>query len=351
VTLPISEEQLARALEQARENVARGSFPKVKKSQLRESFAERLHPRDRLGRFIDKPNFDRYETIGDMLAKTDWHQYMPTKFDPDVEAINSPEDATRFLQGLGFQKSSMTPPEGYDTPSAHWYREVAQAVKDASTKFPALKNGEHPLAGVVIFDPDLIDPDEFDDDARGGVWAFTGSDPAEGHVTVDRVRDGTSGLFVGINPDGEPYKREMDVSSFAAPAGGSIYGRMMHEMGHAVSQANGFSFDEKIMPQVFNGVPEFREGYANILRDYEFSLTDPEIAMFTLADIRPSELAAVSNYSQKNPAEAFAELFTTMNTPHGADFLDPSLRDHLFKARDAINAAWERLRPGKGDLL
>jgi hypothetical protein len=63
-------------------------------------------------------------------------------------------------------------------------------------------------------------------------------------------------------------------------------------------------------------------------------------------------MAQISNYSQANPNEAWAELFTTLNTPHGMDMLDPESVQYLEDVRDRINAVWHNLRPeAKGNLL
>jgi hypothetical protein len=279
-----------------------------------------------------------------------WHRFMPSKFDDDIVRIQNGKDATAYLkEQLGLPGSRLISPPSAEDPTPDWYREVVQATKDALAKFPALKEGPHPLEGV------RIGTKGFTGELRQSAWAITGGDPhtsADMHA-IDVDQPGAK-TYVEINPDGEPYVEEFDVSSFAAPAGSSIYGRMMHELGHAVSQAAGFSFDKTMMPDIIRNDPDLRDdpGALDRVRDYEFHLSDPEMAMMVSAGLDPAAMAQISNYSQANPNEAWAELFTTLNTPHGMDMLDPESVQYLEDVRDRINAVWHNLRPeAKGNLL
>lgn len=306
--------------------------PEATGKTVQESYVEAEHPRDRLGRFRDIYAPQRFE-LGDVLIGPDvspsnWRAFRPAEYDADVQKVTDAKGANAILRKIGLTESDVSVDAAHTQPDEDWYRQVTQAAKDMVAKFPALTKGPNPLRGVrVVHRDDLVR-----DDMRDTVWAYTGPDPRTTPTTSLVTEDGDyqakGDLFIGISEKSDVLTFQDDVSDFAAPAGGGIYGRLVHEFGHAVGESAGLASREGVRRY---GVPE-----GKLLE--RFGLT-------------PRFVMKISEYAASNAGEAWAEMFTTLNTPNALGALEPWQREKVEAFRKGVNEWWSTVGGQNGPLL
>jgi hypothetical protein len=172
----------------------------------------------------------------------------------------------------------------------------------------------------------------------------TGPDPhANEIVGFSRAdRNKHDPIYVTINPNADALDAAMgDAGDLMPSSRTSIYGRMMHELGHAVSQSSGFLLGEA--DSEWGGPLKGR---------VPFQWGMPEIEMLNHTDLTLDDVAAMSKYGASNVAEAWAEIFSMLNTPGAMEHVtDPTIKQHMLDARDTINRLWQTRHPGTGPLM
>lgn len=231
-------------------------------------------------------------------------------YSAEVKAITDQASAEAYLHRRGLEALLA------DDSGADGYRQIAQAVTDAQDRYPSLKTGKRrKLAGVL--DTTRFAPSGELDEAgvlsNPHVWGMTGPDPRTtiaswwkpGEVGLsDSYKDPLAAetrptavegdVYVVLNHANDPG----EMAEFPPPnalADHSPYGRMMHELGHAVMATSGWQDGSD---------PTDPNQYA-----------EPIIETLEHAGTPPSELQEISPYGGSSPVEAMAEIFTTINTP------------------------------------
>lgn len=251
----------------------------------------------------------------------EWRRPEGLTYSPGVAAITSPADAEGYLATRGVE-AHLTPPA---TPQGDnlaldvdFFRQIAQAVTDAQDRYPQLRDGKHPLKRVVFWSDSKL--------RERGAWSLT---------SMQDLVWGTSGLSIDDPdrnpdmssipfPDGSPadtpdpadwagdpvvivisdihqfglQARRPEPNQINSYADYTPYGRMMHELGHAVQAAAGVE-DDAIMSGGGPGENEF---------DW---LNEAELGPGLMQDISP--------YGASSPGEGWAEVFSTLNVPGALD--------------------------------
>lgn len=263
----------------------------------------------------------------------EWDKYVP-RFDKDVLAVHDQATAEAFFKALGVtahldlsQGAAASEPEAN---KARFYREIAQATKDAFARSPSLKDGTWaPLKGVVL--TSNLPPDrkaKFQKARHGpmseGYWASTGASPYTTNTTwgvpgKQRYNEDArkEGIWITINDaatnedNRKAIINHMDGRETGqSVALSSIYGRMTHELGHAVDQS-GFRFSVPVT-----------------------QWSEPELELLD-KHLTTLDMLNISEYGDSSPLEGWAEVYATLHTPHAMDNLPPLLVQDLHELQAA----------------
>jgi hypothetical protein len=231
-----------------------------------------------------------------------------------VQKIATAEDANRYLRKLGLEDADLRPGDrALSDPSPSFYRGVVQAVADVAEKFPALLNGRYTKLGGVRLTSQF--PEDKLDSGIEQAWAVTGPLPSDrwrwDMVDYDLEADGEPPLppeamqYVVINDTVQTqYGFDNDDVDMARGASGlavadrTVYGRTVHELGHALAWASGQD-PENSDDEAWGGT--------------EQALNEARVPM--------SGMAKISGYGTSNVVEAWAEIFTTLHTPGAYDWV------------------------------
>lgn len=242
---------------------------------------------------------DKY-TVRDVLTEEEWKY-------PTVEAA-----ATAAFERIISKRPRITPTT---------WRDIVQATIDAQERWPILRTGPMRLheyaftSGMAPNDPRSGSLDGL----PAGVWAMTTSPDPEFETAIYfndmvdvQIEDGpraTQARFNATNHVGAQ-------SSELAISDASVYGRTMHELGHAVA-------DNLAAPgqrQTVYRDPFFDNG------------------------LDPLTMARVSFYGSQDPAEAWAEVFSLNMVPGYMDLVpDDGLRSTLKAVYDDVRAKAEEV--------
>lgn len=314
------------------------------------------HPRGREGQWIDAPDRPRVDRlIGKTVApasapastgdgpRDEWDKYIPP-FDDDVKAIHDQASAEAFFKAIGIEAhlglsggvASFAP----DAQKTKFYRELAQATKDALARSPSLTTGKRgtlrgiSTASTLPPEADALNAADPEPWTMDGVWGAEGPNPRKTNMSWfkrDSVGDyqfneevRKDGMWIGINDTAgsaddiighyDSYGRGLSA------AGSSIYGRFTHELGHAVSETAGLSG-----------------------RTVE-TLGDHEIGQMERVNLTPRDVEMVSTYGAASPPEAWAEIYAALNTPHGMDGVPFSVADKMRRLQaDAVHEGFKLL--------
>lgn len=276
-------------------------------------------------RFPPREDGDMITGPVDSLGHRDSPVLPGVVYNEEVAAITGAADAERVLGEYGLEAHLTSTVRALHP---EFYKQITQATLDALRNFPALGSGTEdrsPLRGVML--ASAVHEDVTQKAGIGttgfGIWGATGADPRTTSMAVvdenERPQPRSAGLFIMLNDyntgnDGQgPFEgKDYEVAGAdIALADQSAYGRMTHELGHAVASASGFSFSQG------------PEHYA-----------DPEVDAFTDADLGPEDVQALSKYGASSAPEAWAEIFTTLNTPGALDHVRPGLRKKLLNLKE-----------------
>lgn len=242
--------------------------------------------------------------------RSEWKPPEGVTYAPEVQAIKSPQDAEKYLATRGVDADFRLP----DTAQGHniaadvdFFRQIAQAVTDAQDRYPVLKDGPVPFRNIRLWSNiETQSPSMANDGSLTGVWAVTAVDTTEPnrnpqwapipYNAQNEAGHTTDVVLIDANQHG--FQSREDAGSrdgSTAWAGLTPYGRMMHEMGHAVLSASGLTYRFRMARK----------------RDEEGWL----IEAFGRAGWSPSIGAHLSNYGASSPDEMWAEVFSTVNVP------------------------------------
>lgn len=274
-----------------------------------------------------------------------WEPPPKVTYAPAVQAINTPEDAERYLQDRGIRASLKPPPTEHGEnlrKDADFFRQIAQAVTDAQDGFPVLRNGPFPLREVKLWSNLKHRPphDMMTPEARTGIWAVTAVDIDDGkNREMTSAIDGTP-EYVGIaindhNVYGlQDRHEEAAGSGLTANADLTPYGRMLHELGHAVYAAAGYDQDDmhgiRAMTDEQEADPHFWPTLNG--RVFEEANLDP----FTMQE-------ALGDYAASSIPEAWAELFATLHVPGALGQLPPEIQEKFRRAQEIANRSGVRV--------
>lgn len=325
---------------------------------LEEAYTAGLHPRGRAGQWVDAP--DRPKTKPPAPAKPldlphdRYDKYVPP-FDADVQAITDGASAEAVLKGLGIEAHlDMAKGCASESPGpeqVRFLREITQATKDAIARSPSLKQGPWArLGGVSLISnlpQDRIDLLKREGYLTGaGTWATTSPSALvtngswlthddTGRRIIETAVAKRDGVWIYINDVNPPVSRTLGTRHPEqitghrdgahvgnAKADSSVYGRMTHELGHAVAMTSGFAYDYPHQPVQNTGAHEY------------LAMADAQISKDLVRE-------HISEYGSVNPLESWAEIYTTLNTPHGMDGMIPLMREKLadLKAAATFNGA------------
>jgi hypothetical protein len=272
--------------------------------------------------------FDQWKETSDAVPDL-WQPPEGVTYSPEVQAINTPEDAESYLATRGIE-AQLTPEDTEQgrniRKDADFFREIAQAVTDAQDRYPVLKDGPVPLKHIALWNHIKGSIPVHGDD-KDGVWG----------VTSTNFDDGTNPKWMPFAPDGNPkntwiglndrnqfgFQVRHDTSALMGMmgwAGQSPYGRMMHELGHATYSAAGLS-------QADHDSADEAEAKG----EDDFDAVD--IDVFMDANFTPRDMASISEYGLSSSAEAFAEMYATLNVPGALDTIPVSVRRRLERAQ------------------
>lgn len=243
--------------------------------------------------------------------------------DADVRQARDEASAARYMRGLGLDA---------DLSGLEWepraFAEIAQATKDAMARFPVLRDGGsgHGRLVGVRSAPAVrgLAAEAREVAAKAEVWAVTGPAPAmlpdpertDGPTIVLSAPTAAAVREVAAEMGVPPSEMEMDTPAMAAGlVGGTAhadrrpYGRMMHELGHALAQTWGISYSDR-----------------------------DEGALLTEVGLSPREMSRVSSYGSSSSPEAFAEAFTTVYSPGELERLPPDLQAKLRRFRELLES-------------
>lgn len=312
--------------------------PEIEKSP---PFLRHVAEADVVRRMQDDP--DARETLLEDY-RTRWEQWKETTdtkpekwtppkgvtYSPAVKQINSPADAVAYFKTIGVDASGLIPPDTEQgrniAKDTDFFRQIAQAVTDGQKRNPVLKKGPYPLGRIAFFSNTEggKDRDHGIGKSQTGVWATTGIDiglpnnvnmyslppdgsgPADpwtyaGHLTAIVISDINQG---GVQDRSAPIANGDTAISDQTP-----YGRMTHEIGHAVYQAAGTdSWDS---------------------RHYEQDDAPWDMNLLTKADVGPQAVDSFSHYAATNPGEAWAEIYSILHVPGALKTVPTATRTKL----------------------
>jgi hypothetical protein len=283
-------------------------------------------------------------TVGDIAGAEHHDLAPPPDIDPEIERqVYDNASAKAFLAEHGVELA-MDDFEG----NPHFWREICQAVADAQTKFPILREGgKHGrLTRITLFSqlPEDVQAKPSDNVGLGKAYAVTSWDVADAETTTitpgwepgttlpPGAREGMrseAGIDVGQvdfhdawitlydpppgtatdGPETEGAEGDENFRhGWALQTDRWVYGKLMHELGHAVSQLSGAEWMQPSREELFDG-----------------------------NGLEPAEIARFSAYATGDISEAWAEVFEALNGRGGIDGVPEDLRPMLTEIQRVAN--------------
>jgi hypothetical protein len=261
-------------------------------------------------------------------------------YSPEVQKIASPADAEAYLKGRGVD-ARLTPPDTEQgrhlASDTDWFRQIAQAVTDAQDRYPVLTSGAHPLGTVALWsDTNQWERSDVSvSTIQDAVWGVTGYEVADADrnprmLPMTFGQDDLDGAYTAADSAGhktdilisdvdQDFLQSRQPSEGVSDADITPYGRMTHELGHAVYSASGLQ-DEDLESSGDNA-------YVTLDGMVQGSFT-PSLAM------------EVSPYAGAAMTEAWAEFFSTLNVPGAYESLagrSPGAAVALQQLRERAN--------------
>lgn len=371
--IPNSKRVLGPVLMAAKANRQTGTWDASVNTLVREELRSRsieegtwephLHPRSRLGQFRDATNLVEPKPSRAHAPNTPKvHEPKVPQITYDKEIADNVHDAKSaetYLTGLGLVAKLSDENLGPTENNPAFFKDISQAVKDAITNHPVLlepkTKGSLKAVRMASRDKALLkkyDAEEWDETtgSASGLWGTTGSDPdaraAQGPPTDDRpaldpdptmptaielwnVWPADRGEYNTPGYDFNSREATPGLQGYLSWADSIPYGTMMHELGHATARAAGL--DGATLPQ---GRMDQQ------MRWYNPYPTPGYLTLMDKFDLNPAEIARFSKYAAADPSEAWAEIFTTMNTPGALEHLPADLRTKLIALREETNKTY-----------
>jgi hypothetical protein len=187
------------------------------------------------------------------------------------------------------------------------YADALTAAQEAFERFPQLR-GKRGLRSVTTYEAgDWLDlpgqgpPFVYEAEEKMDSWGMTvqlGGGPSD---VLLRVRAGEDERYIGAGT--------------TAPADWTAYGRMWHEMGHAVFNA---SFHKSKTHDKLDALDKLME-------------------LWGIREDGPEPAREFSEYGAQNPREFFAEVFASLNEDRNADALTAAQREKLLYVQREFN--------------
>lgn len=239
----------------------------------------------------------------DVPAARPGHAPPGVTYSPEVKQIKTAKDAQKALAGLGVKMALPDNRRALEPIKPDTLRDIVQAVKDTVGDYPELRTSDVPLDRILFTSSlkgnaaqqwrEYGEAGEVSDAWAGTFVHHRSADELDTSKEGDPHGGWVQGVQILFNDMGGEFNDRDMVGSrqgLTSGAGVTVYGRVTHELGHAIA-------------------------YANKLDTRDAATMDRYVDRLGDVDLGPRDMLTISEYAAGNPAEAWAEAFATLRVP------------------------------------